>query len=130
MMPAGPLMKEHRIIEEMIEHISREQRRVRTENTVDPVFIETAVDFIRTYADQCHHGKEEKMLFRELGKKELSPEHEKIMNELVEDHKYGRKVTGELEKANEDYKKGEEQALEAIHECLKKLADLYPGHID
>ena len=33
---------------------------------VDPVFIDTAVDFIRTYADRCHHGKEEDLLFKAL----------------------------------------------------------------
>ena len=54
------------------------------------------VDFIRTYADQTHHGKEEDILFRELKKREISPEHDKIMKELIDEHILGRKTTGEL----------------------------------
>ena len=37
---------------------------------VDPVFIDTAVDFIHTYADRCHHGKEEDILFKALAAKD------------------------------------------------------------
>ena len=81
MQPIGPLMIEHRLIERMFTLMQREWQRI-TENMavdpefhfVDPVFIDTAVDFIRTYADRCHHGKEEEILFAALQKKELAPE--------------------------------------------------------
>jgi hemerythrin-like domain-containing protein len=35
------------------------------------------------YADRTHHGKEEDILFRDLEKKSLPPNHTKIINELV-----------------------------------------------
>ncbi len=38
------------------------------------------------YADRTHHGKEQDILFRDLEKKELSPNHTKIMGELLEEH--------------------------------------------
>ena len=59
-----------------------------------------AVDLIRTYADRTHHGKEEDILFRELAKKQLSQEHQKTMNELVEDHVSGRRMVTSLVNAN------------------------------
>ena len=31
-----------------------------------------SIDFIRTYTDLAHHGKEEDILFRELSKKDLA----------------------------------------------------------
>ena len=73
MLPIAPLMIEHRLIERMIHLIQQELERIQANVAVDPefafvdsVFIDTAVDFLRTYADRCHHGKEEDILFPEL----------------------------------------------------------------
>jgi len=71
MMPAGPLMIEHRLIERMIKLMEKEIAHMKKENRADIVFIDAAVDFIRTYADRCHHGKEEDILFRDLAKKKI-----------------------------------------------------------
>jgi hemerythrin-like domain-containing protein len=43
------------------------------------MFVHIAVDFIRVFADQTHHGKEEDILFRELGKKPLTVKDRQIM---------------------------------------------------
>jgi len=79
MQPIGPLMIEHRLIERMIGLMSQELERIRNNIAVDPefafvdpVFIDTAVDFLRIYADRCHHGKEEDILFAELAAKDLA----------------------------------------------------------
>ena len=88
MKPIGPLMREHRLIERMLSVFEGETRKMTEKGKVDPLFIDTAVDFIRTYADRTHHGKEEDILFRDLMKKRLSPEHTRIMEELVAEHKY------------------------------------------
>ncbi|MBD3379793.1 MAG: cation-binding protein [Candidatus Omnitrophica bacterium] len=130
MLPAGPLMKEHRLIERMIALVAEKREKFEKKSEADPVFIEAAVDFIRTYADRSHHGKEEDILFRELKKKDMSEEHKKTMGELIEDHKYGRKVTGDLDEANASYRKGEEEALGRIKEAMDRLTELYPRHIE
>ena len=67
MLPIGLLMREHRRIERMVEGLRGERESVRR-GVVDPVFIDNAVDFFRTYADRTHHGKEEDILFRDLEK--------------------------------------------------------------
>lgn len=59
MLPVAPLMIEHRLIERIIPHMMREMHRIEKDGEPDPVFIEKAVDFFRTYADRTHHGKEE-----------------------------------------------------------------------
>lgn len=61
-----PIMIEHRLIERMISVVKRTLTKITSAEEVDPVFIDTAVDFIRIYADRTHHGKEEDILFREL----------------------------------------------------------------
>lgn len=130
MMPIGPLMIEHRLIERMINILNNEFIRMQNERYLNPIFIDNVVDFIRTYADQTHHGKEEDILFRELEKKELSEEHEKIMKELIEEHKFGRKITGELVEARKKYVKGELNAIEIVIKKIKTLIDFYPKHIE
>ncbi|MEA3376748.1 MAG: hypothetical protein U9R72_11205 [Chloroflexota bacterium] len=41
---------------------------------VNPIFIDTTVDLLRTYADRTHDGKEKDILFRDLKDRDLSAE--------------------------------------------------------
>ena len=129
MKPIGPLMWEHRLIEKMLGLFEGETRKITELKKVDPLFVDAAVDFIRTYADRTHHGKEEDILFRELGLKKLSPELTRIMEELVEEHRYARKTVGLLVDAKERYLKGQNTSLEVVS-LLKELARFYPLHIE
>ena len=79
MQARGPLMVEHRLIERMLSVIKGALVQIETTKSVDPVFVDTAVDFIRFYADRTHHGKEEEILFRELDKRSLSADDRRIM---------------------------------------------------
>ena len=137
MLPIGPLMIEHRLIERMISLIRQELERIQANVLVDPefafvdpVFIDTAVDFIRTYADRCHHGKEEDILFAALAEKDLSPEHKKIMDELVAEHRWARETTAKLVKAKEGLLLDRKDALSDLLKHLKDLVDFYPRHIE
>lgn len=130
MMPIGPLMIEHRLIERMIDVMKEELVLIEREKRVDPEFIEMAVDFVRTYADRCHHGKEEDILFRDLGIKKLTDDHRRTMDELVEEHKWGRRVTARLVEANTRYVQGNKEVLSAIMDCIKTLIEFYPKHIE
>lgn len=130
MMPVGPLMKEHRIIERMIDLLGRESRRIAEERDVDPTFIDAAVDFIRTYADRTHHGKEEDILFRDLAERSLSEEEQETMEELVREHVLARQTTGELVAAKERYVEGDVEALDTVLEKLDVLVNIYPDHIE
>jgi hemerythrin-like domain-containing protein len=114
----------------MIKVMNRELLRAEKEQKIDPRFIETATDFIRAYADRCHHGKEEDILFRELKKKKIAAEHQTIMEELIEEHKRGRQVTGRLVEANSRYGKGDVSALSEVFECIRTLVGFYPNHIE
>jgi hemerythrin-like domain-containing protein len=130
MQPIAPLMIEHRLIERMIKAMSDELDRMETTGKADPDFIETAVDFIRTYADRCHHGKEEDILFRDLEKKAMSEGHKKIMDELVEEHRWGRKTTKELLEAKQNYQQGDMHSLSTIIDRMRSIVDFYPKHIE
>lgn len=130
MMPAGPLMIEHRLIERMIRLMKKEIERIKQKHQADMLFIDRTIDFIKVYADRCHHGKEENILFRSLFKKDLSPEHGKILNELIEEHAYGRKTTEGLIGAKKRYLEGLKDALFEIAGSLEALVVFYPKHIE
>lgn len=129
MMPIGPLMIEHRLIERIVPVLKEELNRINKTNEVNPIFIETAVDFFRTYADRTHHGKEEDILFRDLKKKQLSAEHQKIMDELIEEHVNARRIVGNLLMSKDSYMQGNKNALKHVIDRLNDLIELYPAHI-
>ena len=130
MQARGPLMIEHRLIEEMISLIKDTFAQIKSTKKVDPIVVDTMVDFIRVYADRTHHGKEEDILFRDLKKKPLSEEDSRVMNELIQEHVFGRQTTKALVDANNRYRNGDHSALDKIADNLQVLVDFYPKHID
>lgn len=129
MKPIGPLMIEHRLIEKMIGLLKKELSSVESSGKPDQELISDAVDFFRTYADRTHHGKEEDILFRELAGKDLSPQHKKIMSELLAEHVIARKEVKGLSEANRGYLRGGKNARTEIARHLRALTRLYPAHI-
>jgi len=129
MLPIGPLMAEHRIIEKMIALMENEIEKMKKYNKANPLFIDIAVDFIRMYADRTHHGKEEDILFRDLKKKDLSPNHSKIMEELIKEHIWAREKVGKLVDAKNSYSKGNIEAVNEIVNLMSDLTNFYPKHI-
>ena len=129
MKPVAPLMIEHRLIERMLAVVEEEVGRIKSRNRADTIFIDTAVDFIRSYADRTHHGKEEDILFRDLALKNISDEHKKIMQELINEHVYARGVVAKLVAAKEKYAAGDTAMLKEITDRLKELTEFYPKHI-
>jgi len=130
MKPIGPLMWEHRLIEHMVDLLRLEIDRITGRKTANVILIEQAADFFRTYADRTHHGKEEEILFRDLAQKKMSPEHGKIMDELVREHVHGRELVRRLVEAKDLYVNGYAEALPHIARELKELVDFYPRHIE
>jgi hemerythrin-like domain-containing protein len=122
-------MMEHRLIEKVIPIIRTATATARREGRIDTALVDFLVDFIRTYADRCHHGKEEDILFRDLERKPLAPEHRAVMDELIAEHREGRRMVGELRAAAAAYKAGDEGALGNVVDRLEALAAFYPAHI-
>lgn len=136
MQPIEPLMREHRLILRMVELMRRELERLRSNVAVDPefafvdpAFIDLAVDFLRTYADRCHHGKEEELLFAALAGRDLQSDLKKLLEELIEEHERAREYTRELIRAKEAYLREEKEAVNRVLCYLDKLTAMYPKHI-
>jgi hemerythrin-like domain-containing protein len=126
--PRGQLMIEHRLIEKLLA-AAAELTTNLTDETYDPVLIDSIVDFIKTYADRTHHGKEEDILFRDLSEKDLSHENLRAMNALVDDHKQARRKVMDIVQLNEQCKGGDRTVVSKIKETILWLAKFYPDHI-
>jgi len=130
MKPIGLLMREHRLIERLIKLLEKELNNIKKTKKVNSDFIQTSVDFFRTYADRTHHGKEEDMLFRDLKNKKIPSNLKNTINKLEQDHQYARKIVTDLSNQNNNYIQGRTSSIKEITTNLEKLVILYPVHIE
>lgn len=129
MKPVGPLMIEHRLIDRMLALLALDHRRIIETENIDYEFLDISINFLKTYVDKFHHGKEEDILFRELSEKPLSPEDRKMLNELIEEHGRTRKVVERLDSARRQ-QVDKKLAIAEITSYMETLIKWYPVHIE
>ncbi len=129
MKPIGPLMIEHRLIERMLALLTLEHHRIVESKNIDYEFLDASIDFLKTYVDKYHHGKEEDILFKELSEKPLSLEDRKMLNELIEEHGRTRKAVERLENARRQ-QVDKKIAITEISKHMETLTKWYPVHIE
>ncbi len=88
--PTGILMAEHRVIELVLACLEQMALRARDGGTLDAADVATALEFARTFADDCHHAKEERQLFPMLESRGL-PARAGPTSVMREEHEIGRR---------------------------------------
>ncbi len=129
MKPRGILMMEHRLIESMLQLVEKELAASSSAGSIDDYFVISLIDFIKTYADRTHHGKEEDILFERLRAKPLGQQHLILLDELIMEHNEARIQTAALSQAAAAFKAGAEEQLPVIRQSLRFLTSFYPRHI-
>lgn len=118
MKPTEALKQDHRVIERLIAVLENACDELQEGKQVPTEVFEKALDFIRNFADSCHHGKEESNLFPTLERLGIPKEGGPIGVMLFE-HEQGRSYVKGLAAALEKYKAGDEDArLEIIANAL------------
>ncbi len=92
------LMDEHRLIEHVLGALERRALSLQQGTAVRIEFFLDAVDFIRNFADGCHHRKEEGALFPAMIEAGIPKENSPIAVMLGE-HEQGRIFNRGMEKA-------------------------------
>jgi hemerythrin-like domain-containing protein/uncharacterized protein (DUF2249 family) len=64
--PTQVLKDEHTLILQALDALERKIAALEAGAAPDRAYFEKAVTFLRTFADQCHHGKEENLLFKTM----------------------------------------------------------------
>lgn len=126
--PTEMLEAEHRVIARIVGITPVLAERLEEGDIIKPDILLGIVEFMRIYADKCHHGKEEDLLFPALGEKGV-PMQGCPIGSLVADHVSGRSLVRRLGESAEAYAGNEPEAYEGLIGSLRGIAALYPGHI-
>jgi hemerythrin-like domain-containing protein len=122
------LMAEHRVIERVLTALEVATERLDQGGNVNPGFFIHATDFIRGFADGCHHQKEEGVLFKAMAQAGMPTEEGPIAVMLAE-HEQARAYTADLLKAAQRLQAGDEQAAAAVIHNARGYAALLRQHI-
>jgi hemerythrin-like domain-containing protein len=93
------LRKEHDAILKMLDATDEVRLRLIRGEAVASSTLDGLLEFFRLFADRCHHGKEEDLLFPLLEKKGLSRDRGPVGVMLLE-HDRGRELVREMELAS------------------------------
>lgn len=122
------LRHEHRAIESVLDSLDRAAEAVREGKNVPPWIFTEGIDFIRNFADRCHHGKEEGRLFPMFKSKGLPTEGGPIYVMLLE-HEEGRKYVHQAAENYEKWVNGDTKAGIAMADAIQDYTDLLRDHI-
>jgi hemerythrin-like domain-containing protein len=126
--PVEILEAEHRVIQKVVAGMTVLAEKLEGGADLDVPLLENIVEFLRTFADRCHHGKEEALLFPALERRGV-PAHGCPIGGLTMEHQKGRLMVGEFAEAIGGYAKGEPAARENLVKSLRALTAFYPNHI-
>ncbi|MEM0162421.1 MAG: hemerythrin domain-containing protein [Thermoproteota archaeon] len=117
------LEEEHRIIEKGIMYLDFSVEAIRNKKEVKKEEFSKVLDFFSTFADKCHHLKEEKVLFPLLELRGILKEGGPIGVMLFE-HEEGRKLVREMKEAFNSERKNT-----ITNEQIAILASNYAEHL-
>lgn len=127
--PFEILMHEHRVIEKCLEILRRFNEKISEGEKIPVDDMKKIIDFIRTFADKCHHGKEEARLFPLLEEKGVPREGGPI-GVMLEEHEMGRNFVRKMQEGIELIEKGEnERGYNIFMENSKGYVELLKNHI-
>lgn len=122
------LKTEHRAIERMLAVLEVAVRRLDGGQRVRPDLFRDAVDFVRNFADRCHHGKEEQNLFPRMEERGV-PRAGGPLGVMLFEHEQGREYIGAIAGATEDYDGGNASAARTIADNARGYIGLLRDHI-
>src|SRR5512135_2923748 len=126
--PIQMLEEEHRFIATVVSAAKVTADKLEASEAVAIETLQNIVAFMRTYADKCHHGKEEDLLFPMLAQRGV-PMRGCPVEVLTREHGMGRALVKGLAEATDAFRGGDSSAKENLIENLHGIAELYPNHI-
>ena len=122
------LMQEHRVIEGVLDALRTAAQSARDGETVRPSFFIDAADFIKGFADGCHHHKEEGVLFKIMADNGFSTQGGPVAV-MLNEHEMGRQFTRAMRAAAEKWQQGDESARQQAVENALGYVALLRQHI-
>ncbi len=124
------MIDEHKFIKRMLEVIRKACIGIMNGKAIDYADFENMIDFVRNYADNHHHGKEEKILFNRMID-EIGGAAEKLVRfGMLVEHDLGRLFMKNLEEALIAVRNGDEDAKVDVIANAVSYTHLLYRHID
>ncbi len=128
MEPVKILSDELRIIEVVLDCLDRLADAADSTGRIDKQDALDIVDFIRNFADRCHHGKEEDHLFAALTEKGF-PSESGPVGVMLHEHELGRAFVKGMAENIEKAALGEKEAITAFTVGARDYIILLRNHI-
>ena len=122
------LMAEHRVIESVLDALESAVQVLNSGVDVPADIFLDASDFIRSYADDAHHRKEEGVLFKAMARCGF-PEDRGPVAVMLAEHGQARELTRQLEEAARRLQAGERAARKAVAGSALPYVGLLRNHI-
>ena len=87
--PTQVLKEEHTLILQALDALEKKITLIEGGAAPEPAYFQKAVEFLRTFADGCHHGKEENLLFKTMVNRGF-PLHGGPIAVMLSEHDAGR----------------------------------------
>lgn len=119
---------EHRHIETVIKSLRDAITSLQNRQRLNVEKLRNVVEFLRVYADQRHHQREEALFFPILVKRGIPPQGCPISG-LNNEHERGRTLVSALEEQIALYEQQRPEADQALRQTLQEIAKLYRHHL-
>lgn len=98
------LRKEHEAIVKMLDALDHTSQQMLVGNSAQPSTLQGLLEFFQLFADRCHHGKEEELLFPLLERRGI-PRDGGPIGVMLHEHDHGRELIREMEVASSEFEK-------------------------
>ena len=122
------LRKEHEAILRMLDVTNEVARRLDAGETFEKETLDGLLEFFRLFADRCHHGKEEDLLFPLLEAKGI-PRVGGPIGAMLEEHDMGRSCVKKMAEAAEALAGGDRAAGALWAQVARQYTFLLHNHI-
>ncbi len=126
--PTQMLVDEHEVIVSVLDALEAVAERSTTGDDFPQTFYEQAFDFFPTFADKCHHAKEEDHLFPLLEARGI-PRDGGPIGCMLQEHALGREHVAAVRAALERTARGDPAARAIVRREALAYAELLRQHI-
>jgi hemerythrin-like domain-containing protein len=126
--PTERLREEHQLILKVAAVLDSIVSAAEGGDEADVTSLDRCISFFRLYVDAFHHGKEEDVLFPEMGKQGVPYEGGPIAMMLYE-HGQGRAFIRQMAESLPDARRGDGDALGSVLAAGRAYVDLIRSHI-
>ena len=124
------LTAEHEAVRMTLKILERITKEIdKTEKISKPEHLKQLFEFFSVFVDQCHHGKEEELLFPALEEMGISREGGPI-GVMLHEHQRGRDYVAKMKRALSQYLNGDVGAAQKLKVSADAYIALLSLHID